>query len=139
MSDNESKLYELADQLLTAGISKAREIGVPMVLAVVDSGGNLVAFRRMPDSLLASVDIAQGKAFSAMSLRMSTDQLAQAVQPGNALYGLEASNLGRIVPFGGGYPLYIGGELVGGFGMSGGTVEEDMLCASYALDAVKIE
>ena len=74
-----------------------------------------------------------------MSLRMSTDQLAQAVQPGNALYGLEASNLGRIVPFGGGYPLYIGGELVGGFGKSGGTVEEDMLCASYALDAVKIE
>lgn len=137
MKQNEAALYELADKLIAAAISKAKALGVPMVLAVVDMGGNLVAYRRMPGSLLASIDIAQGKAFTAAALRKTTAEVGQAVQPGAALYGLETTNGGRIVPFGGGYPLYCQGELIGGFGVSGGSVEEDMACAEYALAACK--
>ncbi len=137
MSANEKKIYEVADKLISKGIEKAVDIGVPMVLAVVDTGGDLVAYRRMPDSLFASIDIAQGKAYTAMSLKMSTDKVADAVQPGKELFGLEATNEGKIVTFGGGYPLFIGDELIGGFGMSGGTVEEDMTCAEYAIQSVE--
>ena len=136
MSMNEAKIYEIADKLIPAGMVKAKEIGVPMVLAVVDTGGNLVAYRRMPDSLLASIDIAPGKAFTAMSLKTPTCDLAEAAKPGASLYGIEASNNGKIILFGGGYPLFIGDELIGGFGMSGGTVDEDMTCAEYALSTV---
>lgn len=136
MDKNEEKLYEIAEKLIEAGMEKAKEIGVPMVLSVVDTGGNLVAFRRMKDSLLASIDISQGKAFTAVSLKTPTHEVAEQAQPGKALYGIEASNDGKIITFGGGYPLFVNGALIGGFGMSGGTVEEDMTCAKYAVDKV---
>lgn len=133
MITNQQNLYEIADQLIAAGLAKAKEMNVAMVLAVVDEGGNLAAYRRMPGSLLAAINIAQGKAFTAAALKMPTGSLAKAVQPGAALYGLEATNPGKIVPFGGGYPLYCQGALIGGFGVSGGTVAEDIACAEYAL------
>lgn len=131
-----SKIYEIADQLIAAGIGKAKEIGVNMVLAVVDDGGNLVAFRRMEDSFLISIDVAQGKAFSGAALRMPTSVLANAVQPGAEIYGMEMARPGKIITFGGGYPLFADGELIGGFGMSGGSAEEDMICAEYAISKV---
>ncbi|MBO4235536.1 MAG: heme-binding protein [Firmicutes bacterium] len=130
------KIYEVADKLIEAGIEKAKEIGVNMVLAVVDDGGNLVAFRRMEDSFLISIDVAQGKAFSGAALRMPTSVLAGAVQPGAEIYGMEMARPGKIITFGGGYPLFSDGELIGGFGMSGGSAEEDMICAEYAISKV---
>ncbi len=133
MNGNGKPLCEIADQLIAAGLTKAKEMNVAMVLAVVDEGGNLAAYRRMPGSLLAAIDIAQGKAFTAAALKMPTAELAKAVQPGAALYGLAAANPGKIIPFGGGYPLYCQGALIGGFGVSGGTVAEDIACAEYAL------
>ena len=136
------KIYEVADQLIAKGIEKAEEIGVNMVLAVVDDGGNLVAFRRMEDSFLVSIDVAQGKAFSGAALRMPTSVLAKAVQPGAEIYGMEMARPGKIITFGGGYPLFSDGELIGGFGMSGGSAEEDMICAEYAIkntEGVSIE
>ena len=120
--------------MIQEGIRKAEEIHVPMVLAVVDAGGNLVAYRRMKGSFLISVDVAQGKAFSALALNMPTHEIAKGVQPGEAIFGMHTMHGGKVVPFGGGYPLYADGELIGGFGVSGGTVEEDMLCAEYGID-----
>ena len=131
-----SKIYEVADQIIAAGIEKAEEIGVNMVLAVVDDGGNLVAFRRMEDSFLVSINVAQGKAYSGAALRMPTSVLQGAVQPGAEIYGMQFANPGKIITFGGGYPLFADGELIGGFGMSGGSAEEDMICAEYAISKV---
>lgn len=123
-------------KMAEAAEKKAAEIKVPMVFAVVDDGGNLVYFERMPGALLASIDIAQNKAFSAVSLKMPTSELAKHSQPGASLYGVHTTNNGRIVIFGGGYPFYVGDEIVGGIGVSGGSVEEDMSVATAALDAV---
>ncbi len=133
----QDKIYEVADRLIEAGIEKASEIGVPMVLAVVDVSGQLVAYRRMKDSPLISVEVAQGKAFTAAALRKTTKELAGEVQPGAPIYGMQNMHPGKIVTFGGGYPVFSDGVLIGGFGMSGGTTEEDMLCAEYALSQIE--
>lgn len=114
-----------ATDVIKAAEGKAEEIDVPMCIAVVDHGANLVAFHRMDGAMLASVDIARGKAYTAVGLRMPTDELAADAQPGESLYGIEATNDGRIVVFGGGFPLREDGEIVGAVGVSGGEVEEE--------------
>ncbi|MBR2067273.1 MAG: heme-binding protein [Solobacterium sp.] len=130
-------IYEASEALLMHATKRAKEIGVPMVMAVVDEGGNLVAFKRMKDSLLVSVDVAQGKAFTALALDMPTDEVAKIITPGGPIYGMQVTNKGRIVAFGGGFPLYVEGKRMGGFGMSGGSVEEDMDCAQYAISQIE--
>ncbi len=127
-------IYKIADELINKAMKKANEINVPMVLAVVDEGGNLIQYRRMEGSLLVSVDVAQGKAYTALALNMPTGEVAKIIGPGGPIYGMEATNHGKIVAFGGGFPIYHEGKLIGGFGVSGGSVEEDVMCASYALE-----
>lgn len=120
-------------RVLDAAEAKAAEIGVPMVLAVTDPGGNLKAFRRMDGALLASISIAIDKAYTAVALRMDTGQVGRLAQPGAPLYGIETTNSGRIVTFGGGLPLRVRGELAGGLGISGGTVEQDVAVAEAGI------
>jgi uncharacterized protein GlcG (DUF336 family) len=100
----------------------AEAIGVAMNIAVVDDGNNLVAFQRMDGAWLGSVDIAQGKAYTARAFNMSTKDLAPLCQPGESLFGIHASNGGRLIVFAGGIPLERGGEVVGAIGVSGGAV-----------------
>lgn len=124
---------EQAEQIIEAAKAKANEIEVPMTIAVVDAGGNLVALARMDTALLASLDIATGKAYTACAMKMSTADLASAVQPGQPLYGLETSNQPRpLVTFGGGVPLQLNGEVVGGVGVSGGMPDQDQEVAEAA-------
>jgi uncharacterized protein GlcG (DUF336 family) len=125
---------DVARELIAAAESKADEIDVPMCIAVVDDGANLVGFHRMDDALLASINIAQNKAYSAMAVKLPTDEIGAAAQPGEPLYGIETTDEGRIVTFGGGMPLESGGAVVGGLGVSGGSVEEDMTVAQAAVD-----
>ena len=116
---------ERASVVVEAARRKANEIGVPMNIAVVDAGNNLTAFARMDGAWLGSIDIAQGKAYSARAFDMETKTLGQASQPGGPLFGINASNGGRLVIFAGGIPLTDGGRVVGAIGVSGGTVEQD--------------
>lgn len=119
-----------AEQLIEAAKNKANEIDVPMTIAVIDAGGNLVALSRMDNAILASLDIAVGKAYTATAMKMSTADLASAVQPGQPLYGLEIANQPRpLVAIGGGVPLQIDGEIVGGVGVSGGMPDQDQTVA----------
>ena len=115
--------------VVEAARAKATEIGVPMNIAVVDEGGNLVAFARMDDAWLGSIDIAQSKAYTARAFDMPTKDLAPLAQPGESLYGIEASNHGRLIVFAGGIPLLSGNRVVGAIGVSGGTVEQDQAVA----------
>lgn len=131
----ENDMLEKAKKMIAAAEQKAVEIGVPMVIAVVDAGGNLVAQERMDNALLASVSIALNKAYTAVALKMSTDQAAAVTQPGQSLYGLNTTDNCRIVIFGGGIPIWENGVLVGGIGVSGGSVEEDMSVAKAGLAA----
>ncbi len=126
----------MAKKIIAAAEKKARAIGVPMVITVVDTGGNPVAQHRMDGALLASISISQDKAYTAVALRMPTDQAAQATQPGQQLYGLNTTNNGRIVIFGGGLPVYINGVLAGGIGVSGGSVDQDITVAQAGLSVL---
>jgi uncharacterized protein GlcG (DUF336 family) len=114
-----------AQAIVEAARSKAEEIGVPMNIAVVDAGNNLTAFVRMDGAWLGSIDIAQNKAYTARAFDMSTKDLAPLCQPNQPLFGINASNQGRLIIFAGGIPLKSGDEVIGAIGVSGGSVEED--------------
>jgi ATP:cob(I)alamin adenosyltransferase len=116
---------------------KANEIGVPMVFSAVDEGGNLIYFQRMEGSLLISVKVSQDKAYTACALKCPTVALADVTKPGDSLWSLHNSGDGRIVCFGGGYPIEVDGKVIGAIGISGGTAEEDMTVATYALEKMQ--
>lgn len=127
---------DLARVLARIARAKALEIKVPMVIAFTDARGELVHFQRMDKALPVSTDVAMNKAFTAAAIRTPTHELGPLMQPGQELYGLELTNKGRIVIFGGGFPLLsCCNQVIGAIGISGGSVSEDMQVAQAALDA----
>lgn len=112
--------------------AKAKEMGVNAVIAVSNRSANPILVECMDDSYIASYDIAVNKAFTVVSLKMPTSRLKELAQPGGSLYGIQFTNGGKIVIFGGGEVLTDGkGNIVGGLGVSGGTEEQDTALALY--------
>ena len=126
---------EEAKKVVAGAEAKAAAIGVPMNIAVVDVGGNLVAFERMDKAWLGSINIAVNKAFTAVAFNMTTEDLGEESQPKQSLFGIHASNNGRLIIFGGGIPLRKGDELVGAIGVSGGAVPADIEVAEAGVAA----
>jgi uncharacterized protein GlcG (DUF336 family) len=118
---------------IRAAVGKAREIGSPSSIAIVDGGRELVAFARMDGALLASIEISQGKAYTARSMNMNTADIGPLTQPGQPLYGIESSHTRPLITFAGGQPLSVNGEIVGAVGVAGGTVAQDDEIASAAV------
>ncbi len=116
---------EEAQRILSAAEEKARQMGQPMNIAVMDAGRNLVAFHRMDGAWVASTDIAIDKAFTSAGRGLTTRKIGEMAQPGQPLFGINTTNGGRIVIFAGGIPLMRDGEVIGAIGVSGGTVDED--------------
>ena len=117
---------------------KASEMGVKAVIAVADAGANTISLQSMDDAYIASVDIAINKAFTVVSLKMPTKNLATLAAPGGSLYGIQFTNGGKIVIFGGGVPLYSkDGQIIGGIGISGGTADQDTALGDYAAEIFK--
>ncbi|MCA2018197.1 heme-binding protein [Vibrio tritonius] len=110
---------------------KALEMNLPVVFCLVDASGHQRYFFSMEDALLVSHTVAVKKAWTAVALKMSTQQLAQEIQPGKSLYTLQ--NDASLCCFGGGIPLWSGNLLVGALGISGGSVEQDVTVAQYAV------
>lgn len=131
----EKLTLETAKKLIEAAEQEAANLGVAMVISVVDDGGNMIAVHRMDDAWLASVDIAQNKAWTSVALKMPTAELAEATVPSAELYGLSTTNNGRIVVFGGGIPLLKDGKVVGAVGASGSAVEHDIKVSEAAVSA----
>lgn len=125
-----------AKEMIDAAEAKSDEIEVPMCIAVVDAGANLLGFHRIDGALLASISIAQNKAYSSVAMQMPTDDIGEAAQPGEPLYGIETTDEGRIVTFGGGFPVESDGSVIGAIGVSGGSPDEDMTVAQAGLDAI---
>ena len=112
--------------------AKAREMGVKAVVAVSNKAGHPVLAECMDDAYIASYDIAVQKAFTVVSLKMSTSALKPLALPGGSLYGIQFTNGGKIVIFGGGEPLENPqGEIIGGLGVSGGSEAQDSALAAY--------
>lgn len=121
-------------RLIEGARAKANEIGVPMCIAVVDESGNLIAFERMDGGKITSVTIAQDKAFTAGAARKATHDYNAACVPGNLAFGIHTAMGGRLSVVGGGLPVLIDGDVVGGIGISSGTPQQDMECAQAGLD-----
>ena len=132
----EIKRLDIKDaRLLIAGAAqKATEIGVPMCIAITDESGNLVAFERMDGGKITSVTIAQDKAFTAAAARKATHEYNAACTPGSLVFGIHTSMGGRLCVVGGGYPVEVEGQVVGGIGLSSGTPMQDMECAQAGLE-----
>ncbi|MBY7143887.1 heme-binding protein [Virgibacillus sp. NKC19-3] len=126
---------EIATKIMEQAEAEASKLGVQMVISVLDEGGNLVATHRMDDAWLASIDIAQNKAWTSVALKMPTSNLEEATVPHAELYGLNTTNQGRIVVFGGGFPLEKDGKVVGAIGVSGSTVPNDVKVAEAGVNA----
>lgn len=120
--------------LIDGARDKAAEIGIPMCIAIVDESGNLIAFERMDGGKVTSITIAQDKAFTAAAARKATHEYNAACQPGNLVFGIHTSMGGRLCVVGGGYPVSVNGEVVGGIGLSSGTPQQDMECAQAGIN-----
>ena len=115
---------ELAQKVIAAAEKKAADIKQPMNIAVVDGGGNLVAFARMDGAWLGSIQIAQKKAWTSRAFDIETKTLSKFAQPGEDFYGIHVTN-GGVTIFAGGVPLLRGKEVVGAIGVSGGSGKQD--------------
>lgn len=131
MQQKQDMSLELAKTLAQRVEERAAQMGVKAVIVVMNSGANPVLVHCMDDSFIASYDVAFNKAYTVVGLKISTIELKKLAQPGGSLYGIQNTNGGRIVIFGGGEPLMAGGRIVGGLGVSGGTEEEDTALAAY--------
>ncbi len=126
--------HELAARMVTAAIARAQELGAKQNVAVLDEGGNLKAFGRMDGAPILGIEGCQRKAYTAL-YGLSTEALYQRIKDDpSRLIGL--SHFSRATVVGGGLPIRVDGELVGGIGVGGGTVEQDVACAQAGLDVL---
>jgi len=124
-------MLDTAKKMLEAGEKEAEKQGVPMSIAIVDAGGNLLAFHRMDNAALFSIQIAMDKAFTAAFGKQATGNYAGLYQSG-ILVPLFFHE--RWITFAGGFPVIKDGVVLGGIGVSGGTIE-DVFVARAALAA----
>ena len=120
--------------LISAGVAEAKKRDWRMNVAVVDAGGNLVAFQRMDNAQLASVTIAEHKARAAAQFRRETKAFENAVQQAHLEYIL---SLDGVIASRGGIPLIENGKLIGAIGCSGGTGSQDEEICKTAAAALK--
>lgn len=121
-----------AAAVIEAGRTKASEIGVPVIIAVLDEGTNLKAFSRMDGAVLGSIDLALKKARTSVLFQCSSEDVWEYCKPGAPAPGLELSN-GGLATFAGGIPLRSdSGEMIGAVGVSGGSVAQDLEIAQAA-------
>jgi len=126
-----------AKLMVAAGEAKANSLGIAYNIAVVDAGGNLIAFVRQDEALIGSIDLAINKAVTARFFDKTTAQLWEMAQPGKPLYGIQHSNSEKVVIFGGGIPVVVDDRIVGAVGTSAGTVEQDIAVAEAAIAALR--
>lgn len=124
---------DAAKKLAAAAVAEARKHNWAMAIAVVDTGGYLVYFERMPDTQLGSVDVALQKAKSAALFRRPTKVFQDTVAAGGV--GLRMLGLPGAVPVEGGLPIIVDGKVIGAIGASGGTSEQDGQTATAGLAA----
>ena len=128
---------EEARQVIAAATKEAESQGQPMNIAVVCAGGYLLAFERMHNAWLGSVDIAQKKAFTSRAFDITTKALGENSQSGDQFFGIHASNDGKIMIFAGGVPLMRDGKVIGAVGVSGGSGKQDHAVAEAGAKVIK--
>lgn len=131
--------WEGTNRILQAAVRKTQEMGIPMSVAVVDEGGHLLGFARTDEGKIHNIRIAQVKARAAASNRLPTGKVSSSGQPVNDHMAIAlplAAGTDMYLTFGGGLPILVQGQCVGGVGVSGGTGEQDTEVARAGIDAL---
>ena len=125
---------ERAQAVIAAAVAEAKKRDWKLNVAVVDPGGNLVAFQRMDGAQLASIQISEHKARTAANFRRETKVFENAIQLNNLNYVL---TLDGVIASRGGIPLVEGGKIVGAIGCSGGTGSQDEVACKAGVATIK--
>ena len=131
-------MVKTAERLVTASEAKAREFGINVTTAVVDSAGFVVVLRRMDGTRPLTTHIAHSKAYTAAIMKRPARDLLHWAESEPVYFG-QVARMGHlpIVATQGGMPVRPGSEIVGGIGVSGGTPEQDQACCEAALAAIE--
>ncbi|MDB6177373.1 heme-binding protein [Paracoccus sp. Z330] len=124
-----------ADTLIAGAVAQADDLRVPMCIAICDEAGQLIAFRRMDGGKITSSTIAIDKAFTAAGAKKATHEYGAISQPGAPAYGIQSAIGGRLMVVGGGLPVVMNGDVIGGIGVSSGTPDQDRQVAQAGIDA----
>jgi glc operon protein GlcG len=129
---------EMAEQAVRVAQARARELGTPMTVSVVDEGGRLVLCARGDGTGFFTPETSRAKAVAAAAFRRSTTELAELAAKGSAFWKTVPVILeGQALPTPGGAPVLRAGRLIGAIGCGGGTGEQDQQCADAGAAAVK--
>ncbi|TDU02216.1 uncharacterized protein GlcG (DUF336 family) [Streptomyces sp. 846.5] len=123
----------LAQKILAAALKAAEELGIPSAVAVADESGHLNAFARMDGAPLLAIDIAQDKAYTAAGFGLATDAWHEFIKDDAPLAAGAPTGIRRLIVFGGGLPITVDGQLVGGIGVCGGHWSDDIKIAQAGL------
>lgn len=125
---------EDARLLMEGARATANDIGVPMCISIVDESGTPILFERMDGGKVTSATIALDKAYTAAAAKKATHDYNAVNVPGKLAFGIHTEVGGRISSVGGGLPVIVDGDVVGGIGVSSGTPDQDMQVAQGGLD-----
>ncbi|MCC7031423.1 MAG: heme-binding protein [Acidobacteria bacterium] len=132
VADRKVITLEGAKRILAAAEAEARKNNWNVAMAVVDESGNLIAFAKLDDTQVGSIDIAIGKARTAARMKRPTKALEDAVAGGRTLMlAVEG-----IVPLEGGVPVTLDGRIIGAVGVSGVTSQQDAQVAAAGVAAL---
>jgi uncharacterized protein GlcG (DUF336 family) len=123
----------MAARMMAAAEAEAKKQGWPVAIAIVDSGGHLVAFQRLDNTQLGSIEVALGKAKTAVMYRRPTKAFEDRLAAGGA--DLKLLRLPGL-PLEGGLPIVHQGKLIGGIGVSGVQSSQDAAVATAGLKAL---
>ena len=126
----------IAKKLATLVEKEANRLGVPVTFCAIDVHGNVILKQRMKGAKLISIEMSERKAYTAAALDMRTADMTPLAIPGGALHTLASVAGGRHTVLGGGAPLHVGGQFLGGVGVSGGTTEQDMEIIELAITSL---
>ena len=124
-----------ANKIVEVAVAKAKELKLPMAVAVCDAEGRLMAFNRIEGTFWITAFAAQGKAAAATAFGRSSADL-QDIGSSAAFQALSAQEGNHIVPVQGALPIFKDGQILGAAGASGGTAQEDEDCVRAGIQAL---
>ena len=134
--EKRSITLEAAQRVIAAALAEADKLGVKVAVTVLDESGVLKAFARDDAAALVNVQSSQDKAYTAVGFALPTHGWHDFIKDDPPLAAGAPSGIDRLVVFGGGYPIVVAEQIVGGIGVSGGHYSEDMKVAEAALAAL---
>jgi uncharacterized protein GlcG (DUF336 family) len=126
--------WQLGLAIAQGAIDACKARNVAISVAVVDRAGRMRVFISSDNPTPHSIELARRKAYTARTFGRSTLEWRDATEPGKDVYGQR--QLAEVIPLGGGYPIKVGNETIGGVGVSGNNQAGDEGCAKSGVEKV---